>query len=75
MYGLLRFIYSYYCLEWTMQNFKFLYIYFSLLQAIKKFNAQMYGKRPMAVDWAVPKKIYSSGANVSLATEDGNCGF
>ncbi|KAF2301904.1 hypothetical protein GH714_030273 [Hevea brasiliensis] len=39
--------------------------------AIKSFNAQMYGKRTMAVDWAVPKKIYSSGANVSVATEDG----
>ncbi|XP_020533459.1 RNA-binding protein 28 isoform X2 [Jatropha curcas] len=40
--------------------------------AIQKFNAQMYGKRPMAVDWAVPKKIYSSGANLSVASEDGH---
>ncbi|KAL9333318.1 hypothetical protein Peur_073457 [Populus x canadensis] len=40
--------------------------------AIKKFNGQKFGKRPIAVDWAVPKKIYSSGANVSAASEDGH---
>ncbi|XP_044490540.1 RNA-binding protein 28 isoform X2 [Mangifera indica] len=38
--------------------------------AIQKFNGQMFGKRPIAVDWAVPKKIYSSGA-VTVASEDG----
>ncbi|KAJ0076654.1 hypothetical protein Patl1_36500 [Pistacia atlantica] len=38
--------------------------------AIQKFNGQMFGKRPIAVDWAVPKKIYSSGA-VAVASEDG----
>ncbi|KAG6761565.1 hypothetical protein POTOM_034793 [Populus tomentosa] len=40
--------------------------------AIQKFNGQKFGKRPIAVDWAVPKKIYSSGANVSAASEDGH---
>ncbi|KAH9696355.1 hypothetical protein KPL71_023146 [Citrus sinensis] len=29
--------------------------------AIQKFNGQKFGKRPIAVDWAVPKNIYSSG--------------
>ena len=31
----------------------------------------MFDKRPIAVDWAVPKKLYNSGANAVLATEDG----
>ncbi|KAI9182271.1 hypothetical protein LWI28_023758 [Acer negundo] len=39
--------------------------------AIKKFNGQMFNKRPIAVDWAVPKKIYSSGAAAGVASEDG----
>ncbi|GAV72115.1 RRM_1 domain-containing protein/RRM_6 domain-containing protein [Cephalotus follicularis] len=39
--------------------------------AIQKFNGQMFGKRPIAVDWAVPKKIYSTGANAVVASEDG----
>ncbi|XP_065847373.1 uncharacterized protein [Euphorbia lathyris] len=39
--------------------------------AIKQFNLQKYGKRPIAVDWALSKKIYST-ANVSVAAEDGN---
>ncbi|KAF3970310.1 hypothetical protein ACB098_07G127300 [Castanea mollissima] len=39
--------------------------------AIQKFNGQMFDKRPIAVDWAVPKKLYNSGANAVLATEDG----
>ncbi|KAK2665395.1 hypothetical protein Ddye_003969 [Dipteronia dyeriana] len=39
--------------------------------AIKKFNGQMFNKRPIAVDWAVPKKIYSSGASAGVASEDG----
>ncbi|WCJ34690.1 RNA-binding (RRM/RBD/RNP motifs) family protein [Euphorbia peplus] len=38
--------------------------------AIKKFNMQKYGKRPIAVDWALSKKIYST-ANVPVAAEDG----
>ncbi|CAN0906292.1 RNA-binding protein 28 [Linum grandiflorum] len=33
--------------------------------AIQKFNGQKFGSRPIAVDWAVPKKIYNSGANTS----------
>ncbi|KAG5239011.1 RNA recognition motif-containing family protein [Salix suchowensis] len=40
--------------------------------AIQKFNGQKFAKRPIAVDWAVPKNIYSSGANVSAASEDGH---
>ncbi|XP_050232696.1 uncharacterized protein LOC126681245 isoform X2 [Mercurialis annua] len=40
--------------------------------AIQKFNLQKFGKRPMAVDWAVSKKLYSSGANDSAVSEDGN---
>ena len=31
----------------------------------------MFNKRPIAVDWAVPKKIYSSGAAAGVASEDG----
>ncbi|KAK2634833.1 hypothetical protein Ddye_029625 [Dipteronia dyeriana] len=38
--------------------------------AIKKFNGQMFNKRPIAVDCAVPKKIYSSGAAAGVASED-----
>ncbi|KAK4757226.1 hypothetical protein SAY87_007353 [Trapa incisa] len=38
--------------------------------AIKKFNGQMFGKRPIAVDWAVPKNLYCSG-NTELTTDDG----
>ena len=43
----------------------------SYFQAIQKFNGQMFGKRPIAVDWAVPKKIYH-GVNADAATKDGN---
>ncbi|KAK9286920.1 hypothetical protein L1049_015327 [Liquidambar formosana] len=39
--------------------------------AIQKFNGQKFSKRPIAVDWAVPKKIYTSGANSVVASEDG----
>ncbi|XVF01054.1 hypothetical protein REPUB_Repub04eG0054600 [Reevesia pubescens] len=39
--------------------------------AIQKFNGQMFGKRPIAVDWAVPKKLYSGGANAAVVTDDG----
>ncbi|KAL6129341.1 hypothetical protein ACLB2K_072692 [Fragaria x ananassa] len=38
--------------------------------AIQKFNGQKLLKRPIAVDWAVPKQIYGSG-NDALASEDG----
>lgn len=52
---------------------KILNFYFCLffLQAIQKFDVKKFGKRPTAVDRAVPKKIYSSGANVSATSEDG----
>ncbi|KAL2477969.1 RNA-binding (RRM/RBD/RNP motif) family protein [Forsythia ovata] len=39
--------------------------------AIKKFNGKHFGKRPIAVDWAVPKKVYTSGSNSVAALEDG----
>ena len=55
----------------SILNFSF----FFLFQAIQKVNGQKFGKRPIAVDWAVPKKIYSSGANVSAASEDGKWMF
>ena len=42
-------------------------------QAIQKFNGKMFGKRPIAVDWAVPKKLYSGGANAAVASDDGLC--
>ena len=32
----------------------------------------MFGKRTIAVDWAVPKKLYNSGATAVIASEDGN---
>ncbi|XP_034902387.1 uncharacterized protein [Populus alba] len=38
--------------------------------ANQKFDGKKFGKRPTAVDQAVPKKIYSTGANVSAASED-----
>lgn len=31
--------------------------------AITKFNGQKFSTRPIAVDWAIPKKIYTSGAS------------
>ncbi|KAD3066497.1 hypothetical protein E3N88_34377 [Mikania micrantha] len=34
--------------------------------AIQKFNGKKFGKRPIAVDWAVPKKIYTAGSQVDL---------
>lgn len=39
--------------------------------AIKKFNGQKFGQRTIAVDWAVPKKIYSSGASAPVDSDDG----
>ncbi|OMO75597.1 hypothetical protein COLO4_26001 [Corchorus olitorius] len=40
-------------------------------KAIQKFNGQKFGKRPIAVDWAVPKKLYSGGSNAAVASDDG----
>ncbi|XP_022726046.1 RNA-binding protein 28-like isoform X2 [Durio zibethinus] len=39
--------------------------------AIQRFNGQMFGKRPIAVDWAVPKKLYGGGSNAAVASDDG----
>ncbi|XP_022953093.1 RNA-binding protein 28 [Cucurbita moschata] len=39
--------------------------------AIKKFNGKKFGKRTIAVDWAIPKKIYSSGANAPVDSDEG----
>ncbi|KAK2978258.1 hypothetical protein RJ640_017109, partial [Escallonia rubra] len=39
--------------------------------AIKKFNGNLLSKRPIAVDWAVPKRIYTTGAHAAAALEDG----
>ncbi|XP_007042088.2 PREDICTED: RNA-binding protein 28 [Theobroma cacao] len=39
--------------------------------AIQKFNGQKFAKRPIAVDWAVPKKLYSGGANAAVASDGG----
>lgn len=42
----------------------------SHFQAIKKLNGTKIGGRPIAVDWAIPKKLYASKATQSL--EEGN---
>lgn len=39
--------------------------------AIQKFNGKKFGKRPIAVDWAVSKKVYTSVNNFVTAVEDG----
>ncbi|GFY94414.1 RNA-binding (RRM/RBD/RNP motifs) family protein [Actinidia rufa] len=39
--------------------------------AIQKFNGKKFGKRPIAVDWAVPKKVYATGSHSVVASEDG----
>ncbi|XP_028765633.1 RNA-binding protein 28 isoform X2 [Neltuma alba] len=39
--------------------------------AIQKLNGSKLGKRLIAVDWAVPKKIYSNDKNGMLALENG----
>jgi hypothetical protein len=57
---------------WGYWNDIFYCILFFFFQAIQKFNGQMFGKRTIAVDWAVPKKVYNSGANAILTSEDGN---
>ncbi|TYH85515.1 hypothetical protein ES332_D02G272200v1 [Gossypium tomentosum] len=38
--------------------------------AIQKFNWKMFGKRPIAVHWAVPKRLYSGGTNAAVASDD-----
>jgi hypothetical protein len=35
-----------------------------LNQAIKNINGKVVAKRPVAVDWAVPKKVYTVAAKV-----------
>ncbi|XP_073033608.1 uncharacterized protein [Primulina eburnea] len=39
--------------------------------AIQKFNGKKFGKRTIAVDWAVSKKVYTSVSNSVTAVEDG----
>ncbi|KVI10688.1 Nucleotide-binding, alpha-beta plait, partial [Cynara cardunculus var. scolymus] len=34
--------------------------------AIQKLNGKSFGKRPIAVDWAVPKKIYTAGSQITI---------
>ncbi|XP_071930703.1 uncharacterized protein [Coffea arabica] len=38
---------------------------------IKMFNGKNFGKRPIAVDWAVSKKVYASGGKSLDAGEEG----
>ncbi|EOA28477.1 hypothetical protein CARUB_v10024686mg [Capsella rubella] len=40
--------------------------------AIQKFNGYMFSKRPIAVDWAVPKNIYNGAADAPTASADGD---
>ncbi|XP_026393621.1 RNA-binding protein 28-like isoform X2 [Papaver somniferum] len=39
--------------------------------AIRTINGKKFGKRPIAVDWAIPKKIYTTGANAVDSYKDG----
>ncbi|PIA55911.1 hypothetical protein AQUCO_00700317v1 [Aquilegia coerulea] len=39
--------------------------------AIQKFNGKLFGKRPIAADWAVPKKLYTAGADSINSIKDG----
>ncbi|WZZ53889.1 hypothetical protein YC2023_053996 [Brassica napus] len=39
--------------------------------AIQKFNGHMFSKRPIAVDWAVPKNLYNGASDAVTAPEDG----
>lgn len=41
------------------------------MQAIKTFNGKTFGKRPIAVDWVVPKKVYVADSPSTAASEDG----
>ncbi|CAL9233352.1 unnamed protein product [Arabidopsis halleri] len=38
--------------------------------AIQMFNGHMFGKRPIAVDWAVPKNLYNGAADATTASAD-----
>ncbi|KAI3977932.1 hypothetical protein MKX01_034932 [Papaver californicum] len=38
---------------------------------IRTVNGQKFGNRPIAVDWAIPKKIYTTGANAVDSYKDG----
>ncbi|KAG2286655.1 hypothetical protein Bca52824_046259 [Brassica carinata] len=38
--------------------------------AIQKFNGHMFSKRPIVVDWAVPKNLYNGAADAVTAPED-----
>ncbi|XP_051132705.1 uncharacterized protein LOC127252535 isoform X2 [Andrographis paniculata] len=40
--------------------------------AIQKFNGKSFGKRPIAVDWAVPKRTYISGNDTVAAVDNGD---
>ncbi|KAK6143446.1 hypothetical protein DH2020_023794 [Rehmannia glutinosa] len=46
-------------------------LHISTARAIQNFNGKTFGKRPIAVDWAVPKKIYTVGSNSVAAIGDG----
>lgn len=39
--------------------------------AIKMFNGKHFGKRPVAVDWAIPKDVYASGGHSHPGSGDG----
>ncbi|KAG8473677.1 hypothetical protein CXB51_035518 [Gossypium anomalum] len=39
--------------------------------AIQKFNGKTLCKRTIAVDWAVPKKLYGAGGNTAVTSDDG----
>ncbi|CAA7028282.1 unnamed protein product [Microthlaspi erraticum] len=41
-------------------------------KAIENFNGHMFNKRPIAVDWAVAKNIYSGVADAATAPADGD---
>uniref|UniRef100_A0A1J3GHU7 RNA-binding protein 28 n=1 Tax=Noccaea caerulescens TaxID=107243 RepID=A0A1J3GHU7_NOCCA len=41
-------------------------------KAIENFNGHMFSKRPIAVDWAVPKNLYSGAADAATAPADGD---
>lgn len=43
------------------------------MQAIQNFNGKKIGKRPIAVDWALSKKIYALGSNSDAPVGDGIC--
>ncbi|KAK9108925.1 hypothetical protein Sjap_016985 [Stephania japonica] len=38
--------------------------------AIRKVNGKLFGKRPIAVDWAVPKKMFAADTNDANAIKD-----